>query len=93
MGSVDLKYDGSIRKVATGEKVTDFVVFRARDNALPQILRIYRTVCEAMGCDEQHLQSVTVLLENVEKWRFQNPGECHPPDTKLSELQANLMED
>lgn len=92
MGQVDRKYDGRLIKVASGEEVDDFIVFRARDNAVPHVLAMYKVLCKSMGCDVEHLQAIDNLLDNVENWRSHNPGLCQVPTTRLSELQAKLKE-
>ena len=44
-------------------------VFRAHDCLLPAVLNHYRTICEANGCSQEHLDAIDVHRERILVWQ------------------------
>lgn len=82
MASLDHKYTGEIRKADTGELVPndEWIVFRAKDDAVPAMLRWYHAECKAQGSPEAHLDAIALLHLRVIKWREAHPDQCKVPD-------------
>jgi hypothetical protein len=57
----------------------DAVVFCAKDKALIPALLAYAKECERLGANEEHIQSVRLLIQRVDV--FQTEIECRVPDT------------
>lgn len=55
------------------------VVFCAKDAALVSTLESYHENCEALGCADEHLESIRLLIERVRE--FQVTIEIRVPDT------------
>lgn len=59
------------------------VVFRAQDRLLPELLVIYRTLCETAGSPRHHLYGIDRSIETVEAWQSN-----HPTKTPSSDMLA-----
>lgn len=57
-------------------------VFRAKDGTLPQVLRIYHTLCLAAGSPQRHLDWIMEAVQRVERW--QRLHEVKVPDSETS---------
>ena len=55
------------------------IIFCAKDKALPEALFAYQEACEAMGCGQEHLESISLLRNRVGE--FQRYIEAKIPDT------------
>ena len=95
-GKLDLKYAGIIFK---GNDVTsqipqdEWVVFRAKDNALVDTLKFYLGKCQTLECEDEHIQGILDLLGRVRTWRQANPDKCKNPDTYVDELIFDALEE
>lgn len=58
----------------------DGVFFAAKDEALPAALIAYRKQCEHIGCGQEHLESIDLLLRRV--LDFQAERGAKVPDTE-----------
>lgn len=82
MAKLDAKFYGTLRKAKDGSVVPDdeYVVFLAKDNALPVALAKYRDECFRLGCESEQVQAVDALIERVARWRKENTERCKNPD-------------
>jgi hypothetical protein len=56
------------------------IVFCAKDAAVPKMLTEYLKKCEIIGCDSNHIHSISLLIERV--LEYQEKIEKRVPDTK-----------
>lgn len=56
------------------------VVFRARDQELPRLLRGYWKHCAAAGSPYQHLEMIREAEAFVSRWQRDNPDLVKVPD-------------
>lgn len=82
MAGLDGKYTGEIRKADTGELVPadEWILFRAKDDAVPAMLRAYHAECRKLGSPEGHLDAIALLHHRVIDWRSAHPELCKVPD-------------
>lgn len=64
-----------------------WIVFLAKDNALPATLAFYRSECIRIGAAREQVEAVEALLERVGAWRRANHDKCKVPDVQAGELQ------
>ena len=85
---LDTKVYGKLFKIKDDTEITadSFLVLRAADNAVPAALTAYRTECEHIGADPDHLAAVDELIKRVDDWRAANPDKLKIPDTEPREL-------
>lgn len=57
----------------------DGIFFNAKDLAVPGMLKAYYAECKKLGCGDEHLQSITLLMERV--GLFQKEHQTKIPDT------------
>jgi hypothetical protein len=62
------------------------IVFLAKDRAVPKMLVAYKDECRAIGCADNHIQSIDLLLDRV--LEFQTETESRVPDTE-GECEVN----
>ena len=55
------------------------MIFCAKDAAVPNTLRAYYAECIKLGCNQEHIDSIKLLLDRVEA--FQRDNESRIPDT------------
>lgn len=79
---LDKKFTGGIKKVKDGTMVPgdEWLVFLAKDTAFALTLPTYLDNCIKLGCDDKQIQMVRNMIENVAKWRLDNPNRCKIPD-------------
>lgn len=82
MKKLDKKFDGVIFKVKDGTIVPpdQYIVFLAKDHALPAALDAYAVECTRLSCDTAQIKAVHELIRNVHQWRNENPDKCKVPD-------------
>lgn len=85
---LDKKFYGEIYKVKNDIRVADdqYLVFLAKDNAFANILPLYLQECYQLGCDEEQIQAVKIMIKNVFNWREENSFLCKNPDAKGEKL-------
>ena len=76
-----------IRKAKNNTVVPDdqWIVFLAKDDALPATLDFYLGECKRLGADHRQLDAVKGLIARVKAWRATNSGACHTPDVAQCE--------
>ena len=87
MKKLDQKFDGVIFKVKDGSIVPpdQYIVFLAKDNAVPAMLQVYLRQCEIRECPRAQLEAVRKLIDQVGKWRDENVDLCKNPDVIIGE--------
>lgn len=66
---VDGKYGRVSTERGTIAHDEPVVVFRAQDQTLPQLLRLYHTLCLSQGSPQRHLDRITKTISEVEAWQ------------------------
>lgn len=82
MDKMDLKYHGKVFNTETGEVVPDdeWIVFRAKDKAVPYMLDAYEEACMRLMCDKNHLERIAKLKTRVLNFQVNYPERCKIPD-------------
>jgi hypothetical protein len=85
---LDRKFFGEVFKSKDGSKVPEsqWMVFLAKDNAVPATLRFYRTECERLGAKKTQLDAVDAMIQRVDRYRVTYPQLCKVPDATHQEL-------
>jgi hypothetical protein len=85
---IDKKYIGEIRKNdGTLVPKSEWIVFRAKDLAIPAMLTEYLNECIRIGAKREHIKGVMELIIRVLEYQEKNPHECKIPDTLKGELE------
>lgn len=81
METIDRKFKILAINPCNGHTYTekDSLLLCAKDKAVPHALRAYRDACVRIGANKQHLESIDLLIERVEK--YQEEIESRVPDT------------
>lgn len=79
---IDQKYKGRITKRSDGTIVPEdeWIVFRAKDLALPAAMSAYIRKCEQLGCNKDFIQEFIKLKGRVVRFQISNPERCKIPD-------------
>jgi hypothetical protein len=88
MKKLDGKFSGVIIKSSDGSIVPEdqYMVFLAKDNALPATLEFYEEECERIGAQPEQIEAVRKLRARLQVWRQLNPELCKVPDVKPGQL-------
>lgn len=62
----------------------DSVLFLCKDRALLPTLRHYRDFCVALGCEENQLRAIALLIGRVEQWQRE-----HPELLKVADIEGD----
>lgn len=60
------------------------IVFRARDQHLPELLTAYWEMCQRGGSPQRHLALIDAATETVLDWQDANPDLVRVPDSESS---------
>lgn len=84
-----VRLEGRLIKNKDGKEIPEdeFIVFRPADNAVPRLLRGYRSICEALGASADQLAGIDGLIDRVDAWRAAHPDRCKVPDVEPGEIQ------
>jgi hypothetical protein len=87
MQKLDGKFHGIIARDLDGAHVPpdQFIVFLAKDNALPATLEVYYQECKRIGAEREQLDAIERLQTRVRNWRAANPDKCKIPDAEPGE--------
>jgi hypothetical protein len=87
---LDGKFHGIIAKNKDQSIVPQdqWIVFLAKDNALPATLEFYRRECARQGADPAQIDAVEGLRIRVMQWRAAHPELCKAPDVQSGEIQT-----
>jgi predicted RND superfamily exporter protein len=91
--AIDVKYGRVTMERGTVGEDEIVVVFRARDWALPKLLRDYRFLCEELGSPQKHLDTVKKAMEAVTRWQDQNGSQVPRSDSYQPPAYAESRED
>ncbi len=86
------KMDGKFHGVIVKNKNQSIVpqdqwmVFLAKDNAVPVMLNAYYMECEKLGASMEQLEAIADLIIRVREWRKANPDKCKVPDVQPGEI-------
>ena len=86
---LDGKFHGVVVKNKDGSVVPQdqWMVFLAKDNAVPATLDFYREECERVGAKTEQLKAIDDMIDRVRVWRRQNPLLCKVPDVDVGEIK------
>lgn len=89
MKVLDGKFHGVVVKNKDGSVVTpdQWIVFLAKDNALPATLQFYEQECRRLNAGSEQIQSVSRLRERLRQWRVDNQSKCKVADTEPGETE------
>lgn len=84
MRRIDGKYqtDGTLTK-NDGTPIPDdepLMLFRGKDQLLPDVVEYYADMCEAAGSPEEHVQTLREKADNIRAWQNDNPDSAKIPD-------------
>jgi hypothetical protein len=65
-----------------------WMVFVAKDNAVPATLKFYEEECIRQGAEQAQIDAVRALRIRVASWRAEHPELCKTPDVLPGELIA-----
>lgn len=79
---LDKKFQGDLRKVKDGSPVPadEYIVFLAKDDAVPAMLHAYYAECVRLRADAEQLAMVEALQQDVDRWRAAHADRCKVPD-------------
>ncbi len=86
------KLDGKFHGVIVKNKDQSIVpqdqwmVFLAKDNAVPVMLNSYFSECRRLGASIEQLDAIAALIKRVQDWRDANPNKCKTPDVQPGEI-------
>lgn len=88
MKKLDAKFDGVVIKAKDGTIVPpdQYMVFLAKDDAVPETLRFYEGECARQGAAREQVEAVHDMRMRVLAWRKANPELCKTPDVDPGEL-------
>jgi hypothetical protein len=86
---LDGKFHGVVVKNKDGSVVPQdqWMVFLAKDNAVPATLAFYQAECERLGAEPAQIEAVRAMRDRVDEWRRENPHLLKTPDVQTGELQ------
>jgi predicted ATP-grasp superfamily ATP-dependent carboligase len=87
-----MKLDGKFHGIVVKNKdqsvvpQDQWIVFLAKDDAVPAMLRAYEQACKNVGAGSEQMKAVQDLRERVKAWRYAHPELCKVPDTEPGEI-------
>jgi len=92
MITVDRKYTGILTK-ADGTIVRDWIVFRAKDKLVPEMIEAYIQMCIDNDCEESHIVGMEGVLKRVKKLQRIFHEEVKIPDTNIEDMIFDATEE
>lgn len=85
--TIDRKFIIAAQNPINGKKYSheDALLLCAKDKAVPAALKAYKAECELLGANIEHIVSISLLIERVEK--YQRDIKSRIPDTVGDELK------
>jgi hypothetical protein len=82
---VDWKFKFSATAIHNGKTYTeaDGILLLCKDRAVPATLRFYREECVRLGCQDNQLRAVDLLIGRVEAWQAE-----HPASLKVADIEG-----
>lgn len=89
MAKLDLKFHGLVLKNKDESVVPEdqWMVFLAKDDAVPAMLDTYLAECIRLGAAQPQIDAVRELILRVHEWRALNPTLLKTPDVDPGELR------
>jgi hypothetical protein len=86
---LDAKFHGVVVKNKDGSVVPQdqWMVFLAKDNAVPATLAFYEEECLRQRASIEQIEAVRAMRARVEEWRKAHPELLKTPDVNPGELQ------
>ncbi len=86
---LDGKFHGVVVKNKDGSIVPQdqWMVFLAKDDAVPATLLFYEEECRRRGAAPAQLAAVAAMRVRVDEWRAAHPDLCKTPDVQDGEIQ------
>jgi len=86
MENIDRKFTINAKNPINGNRYTEYnsLLLCAKDRAVPVALKAYKAECVRLGCNQEHIESVELLIGRVEQ--FQSEVESKIPDTVGKEI-------
>lgn len=86
--TIDRKFEFTATNPVNGNEYTheDALVLCAKDLAVLPALEAYHKACIELGCSDEHIESVGLLLERVKQYQLDHPELIKIPDTEDGEL-------
>lgn len=79
--AIDLKYGRITTERGTIGADEPVVVFRAQDQLLPGLLKVYRLLCEVAGSPGHHLDAIHDAATAVREWQANHPTKVPTSDS------------
>lgn len=85
---LDAKFSGVIIKAKDASIVPpdEYIVFLAKDDALPATLEFYENECQRLGASMEQIATVRQMRSRLAFWRERNPQRCRVADVEKNEL-------
>lgn len=85
---LDGKFRGTVIKTKNHQVVSQdqWMVFLAKDNAVPAMLAFYEAECLRQGAEPAQIEAVARLRRRVDAWRVENPQLCKVADVEPGEI-------
>ena len=86
---LDGKFHGIIVKNKDGSIVPQdqWIVFLAKDDAVPAMLLFYQKECERLGAAQEQIDAVADLRMRCAAWRTENEHLCKVADVQSGEIK------
>lgn len=87
-----MKLDGKFHGIVVKNKdqsvvpQDEWMVFLAKDNAVPSTLRFYLSECVRLGAGADQIRAVEEMIGRVDAWRASHPGKLKVPDVAPGEI-------
>ena len=82
---VDRKYTGVLTK-ADGSVINDWIVFRAKDKLVPEMIEAYIQSCIDNDCEESHIIGMEGVLKRVRDYQRVFHETVKIPDTTIEDM-------
>ena len=82
---VDKKYTGVLTK-ADGSVINDWIVFRAKDKLVPEMIEAYIQICIDNDCEESHIIGMEGVLKRVRDYQRVFQSTVKIPDTTVEDM-------
>lgn len=88
-----MKLDGKFHGIVVKNKDQSIVpqdqwmVFLAKDDAVPATLEFYENECRRLGAAPEQIGAIKDMRDRVYLWREAHPELCKTPDVQSGEIQ------
>jgi hypothetical protein len=92
MITIDRKYTGILTN-SKGEVVDNWIVFRAKDKLVPEMIEAYIQICIDNDCEESHILGMEGVLERVREYQKTFPEKVKIPDTNIKDMIVDTTDE